>query len=199
MLFRKRKILPINSSSSADIAFLLLTFFLVTSSFDPKTGIYGKMKPLVVQETLKKRIDIQERNLLVFTIDANNRLIYNKEEIFVKNIRNLVKTFVSNPDNVDFLPEKKMTEIPEIGIYPVTFKHIISLEINRKSTYEVYLSVLGEISAAYSELRHEAARDIFHTSFERLTAEQKSAFQMIYPMRVAESLSDSTEKGGGHE
>jgi biopolymer transport protein ExbD len=196
MLFRKRKIPPINSSSSADIAFLLLIFFLVTSSFDSKTGIYGKMKAPVAQEMLKKRMDIQERNLLAFTIDAQNRIIYHKEEISLDDIRVLTKTFVANPDDLDFLPEKEWMEVPEAGSFPVTSKHVVSLEIDRNSKYRTYLSVLGELSAAYKELRREAARTIFNSSFEQLTPEQKEAIRMIYPQRISEMEINEPEKGG---
>ncbi|MDR0865773.1 MAG: biopolymer transporter ExbD [Candidatus Symbiothrix sp.] len=196
MLHRKRKIPQVNSSSSADIAFLLLVFFLITSSFDSKTGVYRNLNPAVSEEALKKRMDIQERNLLTFTIDADNHLFYHKEEILLKEIRELSKTFISNPNDVDFLPEKEPVEIPEAGTLPVTSKHIISLEVDRKSSYQTYLSVLSELMAAYNELRSEAANTLFNSSFDRLTPEQKEALQVLYPQRISEIEIKSTEGGG---
>jgi biopolymer transport protein ExbD len=195
MFHRKRKIPQINSSSSADIAFLLLAFFLITSSFDSKTGVYRNLNPAVAEEVLKKRMDIQERNLLLLSIDADNHILYNKEEIPLAEIRGISKTFISNPNNVDFLPEKKPVDIPEIGVYPVTSNHVISLKVDRKSNYQTYLSVLSELMAAYNELRNEAANTFFDSSFDRLTQEQKEAVQALYPQRISEMEINSTEGG----
>jgi biopolymer transport protein ExbD len=175
MAYRKRKIPAINSSSSADIAFLLLIFFLVTSSFDPKTGIYRKMSVPPAEEALIQRTDIQQRNLLSLTIDADNRIIYNQEEIPLKEIRELSKTFIAQSDTVN---------------------HVISLEVDRDATYQTYLSVLSELTAAYNELRHEAARTMFHMPFLRLTPEQKETIRTLYPMHISETEALRKEEGG---
>jgi len=194
MYLRKRKIPEINSSSSADIAFLLLIFFLVTSSLDSRTGIYRKMHPAAAENALKKRSDIEERNLLVFSIDSNNQIIYNNEEIALNEIKDLSKTFIANPNDLDFLPEKEELEIAEIGFFPVTSKHTLSLKIDRASTYQTYLSVLNELTGAYNELRNELAFTTFGVPFMRLNSEQKEAIRTIYPLRISEIEMDSLNK-----
>jgi biopolymer transport protein ExbD len=199
MAYGKYKIPQINSGSSADIAFLLLIFFLITSSLDSRTGIYRKMNPSIAQEVLKKRKDIQERNFITFTIDKDNRLIYNKELIPLNNIKELSKVFIANPDNLDFLPEKESVEVAGIGVFPITTKHVVSLEVSRSVKYQVYISVLNELTAAYNELRNETAYTFFNQPFERLTPEQQEAIRTIYPFRISEIEIDSTTKGGKNE
>ncbi|GHV20733.1 biopolymer transporter ExbD [Clostridia bacterium] len=175
MRFRKHKIPEINSGSSADIAFLLLVFFLVTSSFDSKTGIYRKMSAPVAENVLKKSMDIQQRNLLTLTIDADNHIWYDRQEIPLEEIRDLGKVFITHSD------------IP---------RHVISLEVDRKAKYQTYLSVVSELTASYNELRNEVANTDFHTSWLHLTAEQKDSIQAAYPMHISEMEMNAAEEGG---
>ncbi|MDR1526768.1 MAG: biopolymer transporter ExbD [Dysgonamonadaceae bacterium] len=175
MNFRKRKIPEINSTSSADIAFLLLVFFLVTSSFDAKTGIYRKMMPPETENAQKQKTDIQQKNLLALAIDADNHILYNDEAIAVNQIRELGKTFITGSD------------IP---------KHTIALEVNRDARYQTYLSVISELTAAYNELRNEAAYTDFNHSFLYLTPEQKDSIRTAYPMHIAETESPVEQEGG---
>ena len=162
---RKRKIPGINSTSAADLAFLLLVFFLITSSFDSRTGIYRKMMPAETENAQVLKTDIRQQNLLVLTIDSDNRVIHNGEEIPVRQIRELSKTFIAGSD------------IP---------KHAISLEVSRDARYQIYLSVISELTAAYNELRNQAANTGFNTSFLRLTPEQKDSIRAAYPMHISE-------------
>ena len=186
MQYRKRKVPLLNSSSTADIAFLLLIFFLVTSSLDSQLGIYRKMRAERAEEALQSRTDIAKRNFLSFTINNKNKVLYNDKEIGSSELRDISKTFIANPNDLTVLPEKELMEIPEIGMFPVSDKHIISLIVSRESNYQTYLSALNEITAAYNELRNEVAHSLFHVSFDRLTLEQKNAIRLIYPLRVVE-------------
>jgi biopolymer transport protein ExbD len=193
----KRGIPQINSSSIADIAFLLLIFFLITSSFDSMTGIYRKMNPAQAEEVLKKKRDIEGRNLLKITIDENNRIAYGEQTLALPELKNMVKTFIDNPNEVGFLPQKEERDLFGIGIYKVSSKHNISLEINRNASYQTYLSVLNVMIEAYNELRNEAARSIFQKSFDRLTLEQQESIREIYPQQISEKEPE-TEKIGGY-
>ncbi|GHV55785.1 biopolymer transporter ExbD [Bacteroidia bacterium] len=175
MNFRKRKAPEINSTSSADIAFLLLVFFLVTSSFDAKTGIYRKQAAPESENVQKQKMDIQQKNLLELTIDTDNRVIYNEEEIPVNKIRELGKTFITGSD---------------------ISRHVISLEVNRDARYQTYLSVISELTAAYDELRNEAAYTDFQHSFLYLTTEQKDSIRAAYPMHISETELHAEKKGG---
>ncbi|MDR1437304.1 MAG: biopolymer transporter ExbD [Candidatus Symbiothrix sp.] len=196
MRYRKRKIPQINSSSTADIAFLLLIFFLITSSFDSMTGIYRKMNPAEAENILKKKRDIESRNLLSITIDENNQIRYGEQELTLPELKNMAKTFIANPNNAGFLPEKENREFPGTGTYPVTSKHNISLEISREARYQTYLSALNEITAAYNELRNETAISLFQKNFNQLTPEEQTLIREIFPQHITEKEPDQEKEGG---
>lgn len=190
---RKRKIPQINSSASADIAFLLLIFFLVTSSLDPQTGIYRKLETQKNEALLTERNEILDRNLLTFVLNDEGTILYNDSVVAPEAVRSLSKTFIDNPNDREYLPEKITTEIPLIGSFPVTENHIIYLEISPEARYETYITLLNEVTAAYNELRNELAYQRFDAPFTRLSSEQQEAVRRAYPLRIAEK---EAEKGG---
>jgi biopolymer transport protein ExbD len=182
----KRSIPPFNATSSADIAFILLLFFLLSGSLSSKTGIYRRLLPDTSEAKLKKKIDTEKRNFVTFSIDENNAVFMEDEPVQLYEIRNIAKKFIANPENSDYLPEKKEIEIPELGFVSVAPHAVISFEISRKAVYQTYISVLGELTAAYDDLRNELANERFDKSFERLTEEQQAAIREAYPLRISE-------------
>jgi biopolymer transport protein ExbD len=196
MRYRKRKIPQINSSSTADIAFLLLIFFLITSSFDSMTGIYRKMSPAQAEEVLQKKRDIEGRNLLEIVIDKDNGIRYGEQTLTLPDLKSIVKTFIDNPNDVDFLSQKEEKEIAGIGNYRISSKHNILLETSRDARYQTYLSVLNAMTGAYNELRNEAALVLWKQPFDRLTPEQKTAVREIYPQHISEKEPDAGTEGG---
>jgi biopolymer transport protein ExbD len=127
MQLRKPRHSPeINAASSADIAFLLLVFFLVTSSFDSKTGIYKQSPAPVKKEAVTKKWDIEPRNLLTLTINADNQILHNGEILPVQDLKKELNRFIAQADTVN---------------------HRVSLEVDRAATYQTYLLVLSELSA----------------------------------------------------
>lgn len=160
------------------------------------TGIYRQMNPAQAEETLKKKRDIEGRNLLEIVIDKNNAIRYGEQILTFPELKNIVKTFIDNPNNLDFLSQKEEKELPGIGIHPISSRHNILLEINREAKYQTYLSVLNAMTSAYNELRNEAAHAIWGQSFDRLTPEQKSAIREIYPQRISEKEPEAETEGG---
>lgn len=196
MSYRKKRNIPqFNSSSTADIAFLLLIFFLITSSLDSRTGIYRKLSPASSEEVLRKKTDIRERNLISFSIDENNALWIEDDSVTLPEIKELAKVFISNPSDLEFLPDKEIINLPYFGNIPVTSNHIINLEISRDADYQTYISVLNELTAAYNELRNELAYNHFHKDFSRLTEEEKMAIRDVYPLRISEKELPGKEDG----
>lgn len=183
---RQREIPQLSSSSMADIAFLLLTFFLLTSSLETDYGFYRSLTPAQTENILKKN-EIKERNLLTITLLPNNTISANEEAVSVKDIRSLAKLFIANPDNLDYLPEKETIEVPVIGEYSVTDKHVIELVTHRMATYEEYIAVINELIAAYNELREELSRQSFGKKFSDLSEEQQEAIRLIYPIHISEN------------
>lgn len=193
MRFRKRDIPRFNSTSMADMAFLLLIFFLVTSSLESRTGIYRRLSPDSAGEILRKKSEIEERNLLSFRIDGENNLWMGDEPLQLAEIRELAATFIANPDDLDFLPEREIREIPLIGAFPVTLRHVIQLQTSRKATYQTYISVLNELTAAYNGLREELSLKSFGKPFLRLNEEERKAVLEAYPQRLSEKESETEE------
>ena len=182
----KRSIPTFNATSSADIAFILLLFFLLSGSLSSKTGIYRQLLPDTSEAKLKKKIDIEKRNFVTFSINENNTVFMEDEPVKLYEIRDIAKKFIINPENSDYLPEKQEIEIPELGLVSVTPHAVVNFEISRKTSYQTYISVLGELSAAYDDLRNELANKRFDKSFDRLTEERQAAIREVYPLRIAE-------------
>ncbi len=199
MRSRRNKIPQINSSSSADIAFLLLTFFLVTSSLDTGKGLYRRLAPAISEDAVKKKMDIRERNLLTFSIDENNQVLWKDTLIAIDHIKPLTKEFISNPENKEYLPEKREMDVPFFGSFQATTRHSISLKISRESNFQTYISVQNELTAAYNELRSELAQQRFKIPYDRLSDEQQAAIREIYPQRISETEYRPTGKEANHE
>jgi biopolymer transport protein ExbD len=182
----KRNIPTINATSSADIAFILLLFFLLTGSLNPTVGIFRKLLPNTSEVKLKKKKDIEKRDFLTFTIDGENKIFMEGVSVDILEIREIAKIFISNPDNADNLPRKTLIDIPELGKFQLTPDAVINLEVSRDAEYKTYLRVLGELSAAYDELRNELSEERFEKPFNRLTEERQNAIREVYPLRIAE-------------
>jgi Biopolymer transport protein len=193
MRFQRKEIPGFNPSSMADVAFLLLIFFLMVSSMEPNTGIYRQLANASPEDVLKKSIDIRDRNLMRLRIDESNRLYLENEEISLAQLKPTSKIFIENPENQDYLPEKERFEITGIGEYSISNQHVIQLEVSRKSNYQTYISVLSELTASYNELREEFAEKQFLKPFSQLSEEQKDVILEIYPQRISE---EETEEGG---
>lgn len=182
----KRDIPEINAGSMADIAFLLLIFFLMTTTMDTDTGLARTMPPpLPPQEDAPP--PIRERNVFEVLINANNQLLVEKQPMALQNLKEAAKIFIENPANLASLPEREEIEVPFFGVYPVTTKAVISLQNDRGTQYQTYLQVQNELQAAYNELRDELARRQFNTSFNELGEEQQKAIRIIYPQKISEA------------
>jgi biopolymer transport protein ExbD len=187
MAKKKRNVPEVNSSSSADIAFLLLIFFLITSSMDSDKGIARRLPPPVPKDQADLAVDIKERNVMQILVNLEDRVAVNGEEIAVSQLRNKVKEFIVNANDDAHLPEVFMLEVPYFGQYPVTKNHVVSLLNDMGTTYEAYIEVQNEIVAAYNELRNDLSKKKFGKTFDELSVEQQDAVKMIYPQQISES------------
>jgi biopolymer transport protein ExbD len=170
----KRNMPTINATSSADIAFILLLFFLLTGTLNPDEGIFRRLLPDTSDARLKKKKDIEKRNFLSFKIDAANKIFMEQEPITVPEIRPVAKRFISNPDKSENLPQQPIDAV-------------INLEVNRKTSYETYLKVFGELVAAYSELRNEFSKEYFGKTFEKLTEDEQTLVRDAFPQQISET------------
>lgn len=181
-----RKLPEIATSSMADISFLLLTFFLLTSSIDTDLGLSRKLPPL--PDPTVKPPDVKERNVFVVLVNAYDMLLVEGKRGNIQTLREDAKEFFLNPNNDPHLSEKRKIEnIDYIGPYRRS-KGVISLQNDRGTSYEMYIAVQNELTAAINEMRDELSIETFGVKFEDLTVEdQRKAIQTAIPVAISEA------------
>ena len=180
-----KKIPEIPSASLADIAFMLLIFFLVTTTMDVDSGLRRKLSA-IPPEDQEAPPPIKERNIFVVLVNANNQLLVEGEIMSINDLRESAKEFMANPADRDNLPEKTVKEVPYFGEVPIT-KGIISLQNDVGTQYGTYIAVQNELAGAINDLREELAKEKFGKSFFDLERDQRRAIQTIYPQRISEA------------
>ncbi len=191
----KRKVPEVNSSSTADIAFIILIFFLITTSMDTDRGLARQLPPPPDDTAVQEDLKINRRNILVVRINMNDQLMVGSDYIQVSELRTRVKDFIKNPYNDPTLPEKKAKDVPFFGNVMVTDQHVVSLNNDRGTSYDVYLQVQNELVAAYNELRNELSQEKWQKNYNELDEEQQKAVRDIYPQRISEA--EPKNYGGG--
>ena len=181
----RRELTEINAGSMADIAFLLLIFFLVTTTMDVDSGLSRKLPP-IPEETTEKPPEIKERNVFIVLINSKNQLQVEGKLMRIEDLKDKAKEFVENPNDKKDLPEKEAKEIPFFGNYMVS-KGVVSLQNDRGTSYETYIAVQNELIAAYNELRNELAKRRFGKAYSDLNEDQQKAIKKIYPQRISEA------------
>ncbi|MCK5823040.1 MAG: biopolymer transporter ExbD [Bacteroidales bacterium] len=193
----KRQMTEINAGSMADIAFLLLIFFLVTTTMDTDSGISRKLPPMPEKNQEKSNDKIKERNVFVVLINKNNQLLVEGEPMDVSQLKSKAKEFIENPANNSKLPEKKITDVDNKYFgsqYPVS-KGVISLQNDRGTAYGTYIKVQDELATAYNELRDELSMRTFSQKYADLSDGKKGLIKKIYPQRISEA--EPKNVGGG--
>lgn len=182
----KRELQEINAGSMADIAFLLLIFFLVTTTMDTDSGILTKLPPMP-EEQQEEEIQIKERNIFVVLVNRDNRLLVEGQLMDVKDLREATKEFIVNPADALDLPAKEVRSFEYIGNMEVTPKHVISLRNDRGTSYETYITVQNELEAAYIELKNELALRKFSKRYDDLDKEYRDAIDDVYGKKISEA------------
>ena len=183
----KRKVPDINSSSTADIAFLLLIFFLITTSMDTDRGLARLLPPPPEEQNDDTTDKIKERNILQVYLNKDDALMYGNDYIGVDQFRQKAKEFIANINNAENMPEKTQKNVDFFGTTLVNDKHVISLQNDRGSSYQAYISVQNELVAAYNELRDELAQEKFGVTYAELNDAQQKAVREVYPQRISEA------------
>lgn len=182
-----RKTPEIPSASMADIAFMLLIFFITATSMDVDSGL-ERVLPQMPPENQEKddTPPIKERNVFSVLLDANNRLMVEGELLRVEDLREKTKEFLINPNNTENLPETKPTDIPLLGNFDVS-KGVISLRNDQGTQYGMYIAVQNELVAAVNEVRNELSSQKFGKKYAELNEEQQSAIREAVPSRISEA------------
>jgi len=173
MASRRRGLPEINAGSMADIAFLLLIFFLVTTTMDQDTGIARKLPPMPEEEQ-EKPPEIKAKNIYVVLINSNNQLLVEGDWTEISQLKDGAKKFINN-NGID----PKSSDSPQ--------KAIISLQNDRGTEYKTYIRVQNELAAAYNELRNEAALNKFGERYIDLNKTQQKDIRKLYPQKISEA------------
>ena len=187
----KRKVPGLNASSTADISFILLIFFLVTTSMDTDRGLAVRL-PNPPEENQQDPPKIRERNSMIVNVNMNNQIMVTiaKEprEIQISELRELTKEFIANPEDKADLPEKVAVELPApFGVQMITKNHVISLQTDRATSYDTYFQVENELYGAYNELRDELARKTFGRPYRECTEDEQLACRQYYKCVISEA------------
>ncbi len=187
----KRKVPGLNQSSTADISFILLIFFLVTTSMDTDTGLSRRLPewdPNAVEQEMK----IKERNVMTVLVNQNNEIhvkngVVNRV-IDISELKDIAKEFIANPEDNINLPIKEDFEIPDYGTVVTTVRHVISLQTDRTTGYEIYFKVQHELSKAYSELRDAWAKKTFGKPYKECDEKtEQPIVRGMYSSKISEA------------
>lgn len=183
-----KKIPQINASSMADISFLLLIFFLVTTSMDVNQGLARRLPAPVPPDQKVENTDINKRNLMVVKINSANQLMVQGQMLDIKQLRAKAKEFIKNENDDATLPKLVEEDFGEpIGVVKYTKDHVISVQNDVDTQYQAYLDVQNELVAAYNGLRDECARQYFHKAYAELDEDQQKQVQKVYPQKISEA------------
>ncbi|OBX26423.1 biopolymer transport protein ExbD [Gelidibacter algens] len=164
----KRSAPEVNAGSMADIAFLLLIFFLVTTTIETDTGLNRKLPP--IDDTEVEPPIIKEKNIFTVYINKFNQLLVEDQVMPLEDLRKSAVAFLDNgggtgPDACTYCNGKrdpKSSDNPD--------KAIISLKNDRETKYSTYISVQNELVAAYNQLRDTRAMELYGKTLKEMEA-----------------------------
>lgn len=164
MIFRrKRREVPgLNTTSTADISFMLLVFFLVTTSMDVDKGMNRQLPPK--QDEKQEMMDVDRSKVMSLALSEEGLLTIDEKPANIDKIRRQLKEFI-------------VTTGPS---------HIIELKTDRKCDYDTYFHLQNEIVRSYREIRDAAAKQQFGKSYSKCSVEQREQLVEKYPQRVQE-------------
>lgn len=172
---KNRPEVEINSGSMADIAFLLLIFFLVVTEIKTEKGLPVKLPPW--SDEPPPPAELNDRNAFIVLVNSRDELLVEGKPATIKELKNKAKEFIANPRQ-----DPTLSENPR--------KAVISFKGNRGTSYDMYLQVYNELRAAYNELRNDLAMREFKKPIEDFTAADSLAMDYIkdqLPYRISEA------------
>lgn len=189
----KKKTPEINGSSMADISFIALIFFLMVTTMDKEEGISRRLPALPTEEQKAEDQKVNRRNIIEVKINSNDRLYAGNQPMDVRQLKDKIKEFLTNPTDDPNLPEKKVEEIEGLG--PVTMsKGVISLQNDRGTTYSKYIEVQNEIMRAVNELRDDFSVRTYGKKFAKLDSDQQELVRKAVPQNVSEAEPKDVKK-----
>ncbi|MEG0518077.1 MAG: biopolymer transporter ExbD [Bacteroidales bacterium] len=184
---REKKIQEINAGSMADIAFLLLIFWLTTTTMDADKGLQRRLPPMP-DENQKEQTDakINRRNIMQVKINQSDRIFAGGQVIDVSQVKDKIIEFIMNPANNESLSEKEMTDIEGFGQYAVS-KGLVSLQNDRGTSYDSYIRVQNEIVKAFNEIRDNFASQNYGKKYAFLDETKQKIVRDVIPQSISEA------------
>lgn len=181
---RRSKLMPeVNAGSMADIAFLLLIFFLITAAIPKNKGIYRKL-PSECPLGINCQMDIHENNILRIVINSNNEIMVNDKLTKISELKEITKQFLDNnaDGSCEYCNGSKSIESSDNPK-----KAVISLINDRETTYNEFIKVQDELSKAIYELRLVYSKKVFDKMPEDLSKEELKVVKEAYPFILSEA------------
>lgn len=184
---KEKKIQEINAGSMADIAFLLLIFWLTTTTMDADKGLQRRLPPMP-DENQKEQTDakINRRNIIQVKISQSDRIFAGGQVIDVSQVKDKIIEFITNPSNNESLSEREMTDIPGFGQYAVS-QGVVSLQNDRGTSYDSYIRVQNEIVKAFNEIRDNFALQNYGKKYAFLDETKQDIVRKIVPQSLSEA------------
>lgn len=183
----KKKTPEINSSSTADIAFLLLCYFLMTTTMGSQTGLARRLPPMPNPNDKTEDQKVNRRNIIIVRISSSDRILVGNEQCDITLLKDKVKDFLANVNNDPNKPDKEMKLIEGWGRTVPVSKGVISLQNDRGTSYKQYIAVQNELVKAVNELRDEFSRANFGKTFARLNEDEQEWVKKAVPQIISEA------------
>jgi len=158
----------------ADIAFLLLVFFLVTTTMDTDKGLRVKLPPWPDPNNPPPISTQNNRNVLEVLVNANDMLLVEGQLMDIEELTEMTKTHLTNEGRDPRFADNSQDAI-------------VSLKNARGTSYERYLEVYNELKRAYNEVRNEYAVNKFNRDYSQLPEDDRDEVQDKYPMKISEA------------
>ena len=185
MAKQKKKVPDLNAGSMADISFLLLIFFLVTTTMDVDSGITRRLPPPV--EDPEMDVKVKERNIMNVMINKYDKMLVNGKPGDITTLKDMTKEFITPRPNDEKAPETEVKEIELLGNVMLS-KGVVSLKNDRGTSYLMYISVQNELARAFNEMKDEMSMKYFGQHYADLTDQGKiDAINKAVPVRISEA------------
>lgn len=166
---RKRQVPGLNTASTADISFMLLIFFLVTTSMDVDKGLFRLLPSPEPQKAAPQESVVDKSTLMALHVTKDNQLLLNDKPTNVAHLKGEIVRFVHRLGN----------------------RHLISIESDRDADYDLYFQMQNQIMMAYNEIKDEYAQKHFGKAFSALTTAEKEKVRKSCPQRITESYANA--------
>lgn len=166
---KKRFIPELNTTSTADISFMLLIFFLVTSSMDVDKGLTHQLPPFTKQE--QQESVVSKKNLMKITITADNRTLIDEKPVKTAQILPMINELISRTGQ----------------------HHLITIDCDPQAEYTTYFNLQNALVAAYAQWRNQAAMQKYGKTYKKLSPAQRDKIKELCPQRIAEQYNGTAD------